>query len=81
MSEAPPREVTADADALILERLEALARPAVSAREAAEILCMSLTTFKTEAVPVLPRVRLSAGRVAYLRRDLVAYLEERREEP
>ena len=55
-------------------------REVMNARQAAAFLGMSYEGFKKLA-PGLPRCKLSPGRYVYLKSDLVAYLEAKREAP
>lgn len=71
---------TKTTDAVLLDRLEQLSRPALKAPEAARYIGTSLSTFKKLA-PSLPRCRLGDNSYVYLKRDLLEHLERVRETP
>jgi predicted DNA-binding transcriptional regulator AlpA len=54
---------------------------ALQEREAAYYVGLSTTTFRQAVVPACPAIRLTTGRVAWLREDLDAWLDARRGKP
>ena len=79
-------EVSREVSAAVAEKVEEISGLRVSgeevmrASEAAEFLRMSRHAFNRIA-PELPRCRVSANRYVYLRKDLISWLEAKREAP
>lgn len=76
MAEKQPAPIITEHTETVVESPEQV----MNARHTAEFLGVSYEAFRRMA-PELPRCKLSAGRYVYLKSDLIAYLEAKREAP